>query len=747
MGTELVTIQRNILRTVLLVAATFAASCTTMEEPLKQDVASLLAATSTDAELVGDAPASASAANTDNAGDQQAATGPAKAKLYKGTDKLVRMPKAAEPTIFIGEKISLNFEQAPLSDVVHAILGEILELNYFVQTPIAGEVTLRTRMPVEQDQVFEILESLLEANGGMIVRDENGRFFVSGSGSASKFQSRVSASASDALGFSTVIFPLQYISASGMAEILTPVAEPDAFVRIDDARNLLMLAGTGSQLRGWQEMIDTFDVDMLAGMSVGIFPIENGSIEEVETALATLLGGSSTGDQAGGGLAGAGSLIRVVPIPRLSSILIVTPRAHYLTLVEKWIKRLDQVPDANYERRLYVYRVQNSNAEHLASLLSTIYGGGSTSGSSGSTQRDSGVAPGMTPERVTDSGDSTGQIGSSISGSSRSSSSRGPNGPSNYSVGDVRVVADEDNNALLIYATGKEYRKIEPALERLDVAATQVIIEASIVEVTLDESLEYGLEWSFNGGLDDGFSGVGNLFGSTPTPLSNGFAYSVLNSSGSVKAVLNALAERNLLNVISSPSVMVLDNQTATIQVGNQVAVRGNSTVNADGFLTESFSYRDTGVQLEVTPSVNAGGMVTMDIDQAVTDVNESSGTVNEQPTFLERKITSRVAVRSSESIVLGGLILENQSNDSSGLPLLHDLPVVGALFGKKKKASVRTELLVIITPRAIYSDSELRAVSQEMRSQMRGLELIDVDSTSAFLANPKLKVNAEPIK
>lgn len=742
MGTELVSDHRFIGRFVLLLAVGCLGSCASMDEPLKNDVAALVASSNSGASLQNTEPADGSGAEPDQASVESTQEGRPKAKIYKGTDKLVRLPAPAEPTIFIGEKVSLNFEQAPLAEVVHAILGEILELNYFVQHPIAGEVTLRTRTPVEQDQVFDILESLLEANGSMIARDENGRFFVSSSGAASKFQPRVSASTADVLGFSTVIFSLQYISASGMAEILSPVAEQSAFVRIDDARNILMLSGSRSKLRGWQEMIDTFDVDMLAGMSVGIFPIENGSIEEVENALSVLLGGGGAADPAASALAGIGSLVRVVPIPRLSSILIVTPRAHYLKLVEKWIKRLDQLPDANYERRLYVYRVQNSNAEHLASLLSTIYGG-SASGGGASTRSDAGVAPGMTPERVTDSGTDSGALISSSRGNSSGSSS----GPSNYSVGDVRVVADEDNNALLIYATGKEYRKIQPALERLDVAATQVIIEASIVEVTLDDSLEYGLEWTFNGGLDDGFSGIGTLFGNAPTPAADGFAYSVLNSSGNIKAVLNALADRNLLNVISSPSVMVLDNQTATIQVGNQVAVRGNSTVNADGFLTNSFSYRDTGVQLEVTPSVNAGGMVTMDIDQAVTDVNESSAAVNDQPTFLERKISSRVAVRSSESIVLGGLILENKSDGSSGVPLLHDLPVIGALFGKKKKTSVRTELLVIITPRAIYSDSELRAVSDEMRSQMRGLKLIDSESTSAFLADPKLKTNAQPIK
>lgn len=667
--------------------------------------------------------------------------------LYTGTDQLVRLPKAQNPVRFLGEDVSLNFEQAPLVEVVHAVMGDILELDYVVEHPVGGEVTLRTRTPIPRDQLLDILESLLKANDVLMVRDSDGRYFVSGSGQMSKLKPSVAASASGVSGFSTIIVPLKYISASSMAEILMPLAEESAFVRIDDLRNILMLSGTRAQLSGWQDIVTTFDVDMLKGMSVGIFPIENSSIEEVETALSALLGNSAGGDgDAMAGMSGIGSVVRIIPVPRLSSILVVTPRAHYLKRIQTWIERLDQTPDANYERRLYVYEVQNSNAKHLATLLSSIYGG-SGGGESQSSNSQSGTAPGFTPERVTSSGTENGSVGSN--GTSTSSSNDRSSGPTNFSVGDVRVVADEDNNALLIYATGKEYRKIEPALKRLDLAATQVIVEASIVEVTLDDSLKYGLEWTFSGGLDGGYSGVGQLFGLGDVPSANaeGFAYSFLNGSNNIKAVLNTLASKNLLNVISSPSVMVLDNQTATIQVGDQIAVSGN-TVQVGETVTQGISYRDTGVILTVTPSVNAGGMVTMDIEQSVTDVKESadSAATSEEPTFLERKITSRVAVRSSESIVLGGLIRENKSQGSRGVPLLHEIPVLGALFGTKSDTSVRTELIVIITPRAIYNDSELREVSDEMRSQMRGLKLIDLEDTSAFLSDPKLEENTKSI-
>ena len=646
---------------------------------------------------------------------------PAEPTLYRGTDEVFRQPSEGPAVRLYGDAVTLNFEQAPLTEVVHAIMGDILELDYIVEHPINGEVTLRTRSPVPRDQLLGILESLLKANKALMIRDKEGRFFISASGEMRRLRPGLTASAADAVGYSTIVVPLQYIGAKAMAEILRPLAEEDAFVRVDNLRNILMLAGTRAQLEGWQEIIDTFDVDLLEGMSVGIFPVEHTSIEDLEAALGDVLGKTGGGGEDAADVAGIGSMVRLIPVERLNSLLVLTPRARYLDRIGKWIERLDREPDAYFERRLHVYPVQNTNAAHLASLLSTIFAG---SGGAGGRGGGGGVAPGFTPETV--SGD-----GSQGSGSRGGGARSG--GGQTFSVGDIRVVADEENNGLLIYATGKEYRKIKPALERLDIPATQVIIEASIIEVTLNDSLRYGLEWTFDGGVGEGNEGVAQLFNDDSlAPNVPGFAYSVINGSGQVKAVLNALASDNLLNVISSPSVMVLDNQTANIQVGDQVPINTGSTTTDVGTV-RSIEFRDTGVQLSVTPSVNAGGMVVMDIEQSVTDVGPVEETADTR-TFLERSITSRVAVRSSESIVLGGLIRENKSQGSSGIPFLHELPVIGALFGSKSTESSRTELIVIITPRVIFNDADLRNVSREMRRQMRGLDLIDISDTSAFL-------------
>ena len=200
---------------------------------------------------------------------------------------------------------------------------------------------------------------------------------------------------------------------------------------------------------------------------------------------------------------------------------------------------------------------------------------------------------------------------------------------------------------------------------------------------------------------------------------------------------MSALASKSLLKMISNPSLMVLDNHTATIAVGDQVPVSTSTITSETTTVTSStIQYKDTGVNLSVTPSVNAGNIVAMQIDQTVTDAGETVKDANNQLKFLQRQISSKVAVRSGESIVLGGLIKDNKSSSKEGVPLLKDIPLVGGLFAQNKSSGGRTELLVIITPRVVRSDVDIREVSEDLRERLKGLRAIEVD----------LPVNRNPV-
>lgn len=667
-------------------------------------------------------------------GSLEAIERPLEPVIVRGTGGVLAPPVTpVAPVVQQGDTVTLEFSQAPLGEVVQALLGDLLKLSFSIEQMPEGTVSLRTGAPIPRDAVLPIVESMLQSNGAALLRDGQGIYRIASQTGLRQNSANLYRTEALPPGYGLVVVPLRFIGAAEMAQILQPVASPDAIVRVDAVRNLLILAGSRAQHEGWLEIVRSFDVDFLKGMSLGIFPLEHAAIDDVFDTVSAMLGSAAA---AGEGSAVTASAVRLFPIKRLNSLVVVSPRAEHLDTVRAWVQRLDQPALNDLEPRLYVYPVQNGSASHLAELLSSLYGGeGAASGSRRSA--DSGVAPGLRPASLSAAApvaSSTSSAGAGAGGSGVGTAAAampetgtGEGLTTSVHLGDqVKVVADERNNALLILAPRRDYRKIEAALRQLDLAPTQILIEASIIEVSLTGDLKYGLEWTFSGRLGGGRSGSGmlNLNESNPIgPAQPGFSYTITGSGGDIRAVLNALAQRSLLRVLSNPSLLVQDNHTATIHVGDQRPVKSGETISTGGNVSTSITYRDTGVMLSVTPSANAGRLVSMNIHQTVTDVgniDEASG----QRSFLQREIKSRVSVRSGETVVMGGLMRESATGGRSGVPLLHDLPVVGNLFGSTSEETRRTELLVLITPRVISNEAELRAVSDEIRGRMRAGQL-----------------------
>lgn len=682
-------------------------------------------------------------------------------RIIRGNDQMLAPPNNKGQ--ITGTASGLKFEEAPLADVVSLILREIAKVDYVIHPPINGTVTLSTQGEVSADQAVLLLEAALQANGLQMARDTRGVYHI-GRPDAIKgivpALRQVGGSGPLPPGFGAIVVPLKFIGAGEMASILRPMAPPEALVRVDTVRNLLVLVGTRTQAEGWLDIVSTFDVDMLKGMSVGVFPLKHVSTREVEAALRLLsaggaaapaapaaagaaggLGAARPADTTGAGLSASFPLfgaLRVMPIERINSVMVVTPRAAYLDEARRWIEKLDQPGGNSTEPQLFVYPVQNGNAKHLANVLNGLFGGSSGAATQPAT---SGVAPGLQQASTATSGFSN--VGTGVSGTVAGGTGLGMaagaagsaaggtsalqgSGLTTVSLtGGLRVMADEINNAVLVYGTRGEFEKIEITLKRLDVPPTQVLIEASIIEVTLNDDLKYGLQWIFTDTARGGLAGTGvlstaagALFGATPA----GFSYTLRNNLGDVRAVISALAGKSLVKVISSPSLMVLDNHTATIAVGNQQPIKVGDTISTGGLITSNIQYKDTGVNLSVTPSVNAGNMVTMQINQSVTDVGPVDADATGQRSFLQRQFASKVAVRSGESLVLGGLIRDNTTNGKSGLPGLQDIPLIGALFGTNAASTNRTELVVIITPRVVRTQQDIRQVGQDLKDSMKTL-------------------------
>ncbi|MET0055691.1 MAG: type II secretion system secretin GspD, partial [Candidatus Thiodiazotropha sp. 6PLUC10] len=619
---------------------------------------------------------------------------------------------------------TLNFEKADLREVIQTILGELLDESYILDPAVKGNVTIQTGKSLSRADLLPTLETLLRMNNAAMV-NVDGVYRVLPLGKAvqgQKVPRLADSSAPIPAGYALQIVPLEYIGAREMAEILQPLAPKESIIRVDAVRNLLVMGGTGAEMAGLLETVNLFDVDWIKGLSVGFFPLKYAKVSTVTKELQAIVGSIDSNPLQG--------MFRIVPIDEADGILVVTPQKRYLDRVAEWIPRLDRVDtqDAGTGQRLYVYRVQNGDAEDLANMLQQLF---SSAASTRTKNKSAKVAPGKTKKTLSSSTDSESKTVSSTSVTRMTLT--GTVGDS--SDKEIRVVADAKHNSLVITATPSQYASMLEALEKLDQRQLQVMVEATIIEVALTDSLRYGLQWAFNGGVDgDNFTGIGGLtlgtetanFGTTLAYTLPGFNFSLLRNASDVRAIFSALSEDTLVRVLSSPSLMVLDNETASIQVGDQVPVvttQQQSTTDSTASLINNVSYRDTGVMLEVTPRVNPGGLVTLEVSQEVSDASTTTSSTVDSPTISTRKIESTVAVQNGEALILGGLIRDQGSSGSSGLPFLSNLPLIGWLFGQESDSSRRTELVVVLVPTVVSDSSDNRKVVESFRRKLEGLK------------------------
>lgn len=638
------------------------------------------------------------------------------AQITQGTgtfiDESAAARRAAAPAT--GD-VSLNFENTSIDDVIKLILGDLLDTNYIIDPAVKGTVTLKTSKPVSRDALLPILEELLKINNAAVIWS-NGLYRIAPMMGAVRAAAPMrTPSSADGAGFAVEIIPLYYIGAKEMMKILEPMIPKENMLLVDEHRNLLVVGGTSRELRGWRETVEIFDVDWMSGYSIGVFPLHYAEARSIAEELNRVINEHMSGDSAG--------MIRIEALERLNSILVLTPQQSYLEQVEGWLERLDRVGDGP-STRLFTYAVKNRKAAELAAVLTSVYGGSSSS--TALTTKPS-LAPGLKPIKLSTSA-SPSSPASTMSSSTDAVSSIGTTPAQNLSLpdgGSVRIVADESNNAILVMASAQDYQVIESALKRLDVIEAQVLIEASILEVTLSDELSYGLEWYIkNKNVLNGRDGEALLdlgAGKGISSVIPGFSYTLVGGSG-VEAVLNALASDSKLNVISSPSLMVLDNRTARITVGDQVPVRTETATTEGGVIIESIQFKDTGVQLEVKPRINAGDLITLDIRQDVTDAGSQDAATG-QRSFRQRNIQSSIAIQSGETIMLGGLITENASEGESGVPVLSKIPLLGALFGRTTESNRRTELVVLITPKVVRTTDDATKVTDEYRRRMTSMK------------------------
>ncbi len=647
------------------------------------------------------------------AGTASAAPAPTPAaKVYKGTGDFVNRtpPRAAAPPG--PEEASLNFEALDVREVAKVILGDYLKQSYTVHPAVQGTVTFRTVKPIPLKDLLPTLEMLLRQNNAAVVREDGIYKILPINQVRGSITPQLGGSTLPVpQGFSVLVVPLKYVGAREMARLLEPFAPPET-IRVDEVRNLVIMAGNDRELRHLVDTVELFDVDWLAGYSMGLFPIRSADVKSLVADLDKVFGSAAQSPLAG--------IVRVIPIERLNALLVVTTQPKYLEMAHTWIDRIDQAGTTSGGTRFYVYQVKNSKAESLADLIGNLFSSRRTTTTAPT------LAPGARPAQLTSS--TFGQITPQTATVTPSAAFSLP-GATGTTTNEVRVIADKDTNSLLILATPADYETIENALRQLDVVPRQVLVEVLLAEVTLTDNLSLGLEYYIHARNNtSGSLNLGGLGTAGPTGAVPAFSgLQLINFSGTeVRAVLNALGQDGKARILASPQIMVLDNQKAQIKVGDRISVQTQTQtgVNTGTGVLNSFQYLETGVLLAVTPRINSGGLVTLDVNQEVSVPDSSSVTpTNPNPNVNSRSAQTSVVVASGESIVLGGLINEQTTTGTSGIPLLSKIPVLGALFGTQNYLRKRTELVLIITPRIVSDSMQAREATLELRKKLPALE------------------------
>ncbi len=658
-----------------------------------------------------------------------------------------------------GGTVQLDFADTDIREVAAQILGNMLHVNYAIDPSVHGTATLRTVAPLAENQLIPVLQSLLAQNGATLV-SSGGVYRVV------PLQAALGVAGGPGTAGGSMV-PLRYASAEDLAKVLLPYAQGGARIVAVPSANAILVSGEPAQRDALEALVKSFDIDELAGQSYALLPVPNGNTEDFSVAMQQAMRA-----QQGGQLA---SQVRVVPMPRVSAVLVIANQPRYVTdarrayaVVERGMRQT--------MRTWHVYYVQNSTANDTAYILQQAFTpdnvtaqpsahaqGQQTqqqgisaignSGGVGSTPGNSGGLGGATGGSSLGGGSTLG--GSSPSGGLGSSSSTGQGRPaggaastgsnpllgglsnsggSEQTANAMRIVPNPENNAILVYATGEEEDTVEAMLHKIDILPLQVRIDVIIAEVDLNDNLSYGVEYYFN------HHAISGAFGQAAQALTNstasgsaasgGFVFNAVGAGGDF--VLTALQGITTVKTLSSPELLVLDNETAQLQVGNlvpylsaQTSVPTTSLLGGGLETSNSVNYFNTGVITQITPRVNSGGLVTLDITQQVSGVAANSGSTAtsgssiNSPTFTQRAVQTRVVVQDSQTVGLAGLIQDNVSRGNTGIPFLKDIPIISLLTSTQTNTRSRTELLVLLTPHVLHDQRDARALTEDLREQL----------------------------
>ena len=637
---------------------------------------------------------------------------------------------APPPSLASSGQASFNFEGESLHAVVKAILGDMLGQSYSIAPGVQGTVTIATQKPVGSAGALNLLEGVLAQNNARMVYSDGRYNIVPAEQALTSGVVPRTGSPALARGYESRVVPLRYVSAAEMEKILKPYAKQGSIVSVDGARNIITVAGSRAELENYIRTIQVFDVDWMASMSVGVFPLQSGRASSVVQDLERVFGEASKTPVAG--------MFRFMALDTANAVMVITSQPNYLDDIQQWI---DRIEGGSGEGRLFSYELKYIKARDLADRLAEVFGNGNAQGNG---QGEPSLMPGLDSTEIRDAGvdDKSGNSSAAIGSSDGASlpNGRSGNGRVNLRVdgSEVGVSAVEDTNSLLVRASPAAWKSIREVIDRLDVMPMQVHIEAQVVSVALKGALQYGVSWFFDNAVPEeaglpfptGRNSWGSHAGSV-TPVEgfgNVLTWTFLGNNAA--SIVQALDNVSDVRIMSSPSVLAQNNREATLNAGSRIPIASVSFNPTNGGGNEGtysqVQYLETGIILKVRPRITRDGMVFLDIVQEVsTPQGASTADANGNVRIDTNKVRTSAVIPSGETIMLAGLITEGNERNSSGIPGLSRIPVIGGLFGQQGTSNRRDELIVLITPTVVRNPQEARELTDEYGRRFRALDPI----------------------
>ncbi len=626
------------------------------------------------------------------------------------------IPRVSEKETRAGSEdgVILNFDSADIYEVIRG-LAEHLNINYIIDSGVKGTVTIQTYGNLDADNLWPVFLQILDVNGLTAVK-EGQLYRIISMKDAPKLPilSGDQPDGESAAPLQQVVFqiiPLAYADAEDMTKILTPFVSSEGTIAVHGESNTLLVVDRRINILKALELVEVFDADFLDKTGHRYFFLKYAEAEETAKLLDTILGSLET--------TGKTADCELITIKRLNAILVLSDDTRMFRKIESYLSELDIASDIS-QRQIYVYSVKNGTAADLAGILNSIFGRATSSdektGTAGRDARTEETASIMGPSSPFAQPSGTGTGGDSGGSPEPAGDATGASVGSSSVTGDLKIIADGVRNSLIIEAVPSDYRVVENILAKLDVMPRQVLIEVTVAEITLDDSTSLGVGWDY---LDSEESFISTI---TSGSASDEGLLLQFGETERLKATLTALETNNKTNILASPSILASDNKTASINITTELPyVSSSYDVTGDrDLVTTDVQYRNTGLILDVTPHINENGLVTMTLSN---ELSEDAGGVDvdkkSYPSYYKRTVNTELVVGNNQTIIIGGLMKETTKKGRTGVPILSALPGIGFLFGKDTETAVKTELMILITPRVMTNLDDVDAVTHSFKSRL----------------------------